>query len=121
MIVDLRVLAVLRFNILQFSVPHDPSTRGAFLVLGHLVYDLASEFIFLDLAIHKPVPVEALQVIFVKAMVHAHQVLAVGELFDGFVVLVQVIFQADGAPTTQGVIVFSQNISDKFVSVVEHA
>ena len=89
------MLLVLLLNVSHLSLCDDSSARRTLFILRHLVYDFASKLVFFDLSRHKPVAVQALKMIPVKALVNADQISPVRELllrFIHFLVLLHVIF-----------------------------
>lgn len=108
---------VLLVNIVDLSLRDFAPAGGALFVLGHLVHDIAAELIFLDNALHEPIPVKAHQVEPVKALLHADQVRSTRELLIMIIVLVEVL-QADSATSAYSIVVFGQNLPDLLMRLI---
>ncbi len=121
LIIDFRMLLVLLLNISDL-LRFDLSSAGwTSFLFGHLVNDLAPELIFLDLSRHKPVSIQALQVISVEALVYPAQVRPVREsqmIIVIFLVLLNVVLKANGASSTECVVVLCEYLPDLFVSII---
>ena len=115
------MLLVLLLNVSHLRFCDDSSASRTLFILRHFVYVFASKLIFFDFPLHKPVAVQTLKVIPVKALVNADQICPVGELllsFIHFLVFLHVIFKAHCASTPQCVVVLREYLPYFFVHIV---
>ena len=65
------MLAVFGFNVVDFRIIDNSSASWTLLILWNLVNNFATELIFFNFPLHKPVTIKTLEVVFVKAGINS--------------------------------------------------
>jgi len=114
------MLFELDVNIVHLYFANLPSADRTSLVLRHLIFNFASEFIFFFDSLHEPIPIHADEVKPVEALIDSNKVCSISKLLRSKLILIFTeLLETDGASARHRIIILSENLPNLLVKLID--